>query len=180
MSLMAAWQKIRNNPINSDRWTQFKNNKRGYWSLWIFIILFVLSLLGELWINDKPVMISYQQHWYFPIVEDIPENQLGGDFDISTDYRDPYMVAQIEKQGWIIWPLVPFYFDSINFELSEAAPSAPSSINYLGTDDQGRDVLARLVYGFRISVFFALSLTFSSSLIGIFVGAIQGYYGRTH
>lgn len=177
MSLIAAWQNIRNNPINGDRWVQFKNNKRGYWSLWIFIILFVLSLLGELWINDKPIMVSYQQHWYFPIVEDIPENQLGGDFDISTDYRDPYMVAQIERQGWIIWPLVPFYFDTINFELTEAAPSAPNNINYLGTDDQGRDVLARLVYGFRISVLFALSLTFSSSLIGIFIGAVQGYYG---
>lgn len=177
MSLITAWQNMRNNPSNSERWAQFKNNKRGYWSLWIFIILFVLSLLGELWINDKPVMISYQQHWYFPIVQDIPENQLGGDFDISTDYRDPYMVEQIEKQGWIIWPLVPFYFDSINFELSEAAPSAPSNINYLGTDDQGRDVLARLVYGFRISVLFALSLTFSSSFIGIVVGAVQGYYG---
>lgn len=177
MALVIAWQKIRNNPINADRWAQFKSNKRGYWSLWIFLTLFVISLFAELWINDKPIMVSYQQQWYFPIVEDIPENQLGGDFDINTDYRDPYMVAQIEKQGWIIWPLVPFYFDSINFELTESAPSPPSSVNYLGTDDQGRDLLARLVYGFRISVLFALSLTFVSAMIGIIVGAIQGYYG---
>ena len=177
MSLVTTWLKMKHNPVNADRWAQFKSNKRGYWSLWIFLALFLLSLLAELWINDKPVMISYQQHWYFPVIEDIPEKQLGGDFDISTDYSDPYMVQQIEKEGWIIWPLVPFYYDSINFELTEPAPSPPDTINYLGTDDQGRDVLARLVYGFRISVFFALTLTFFSSIIGISVGAIQGYYG---
>jgi microcin C transport system permease protein len=177
MSLLNTWQEMRNNPVNADRWLQFKNNKRGYWSLWIFLILFSASLLGELWINDKPIMVSYQQHWYFPLVEDIPENQLGGDFDITTDFSDPYMVDQIRKAGWIIWPLIPFYFDSINFELTEPAPSPPSDINYLGTDDQGRDVLARLVYGFRISVVFALALTLVSSVIGIIVGAVQGYYG---
>ena len=177
MSLLLNWQKMRRNPVNADRWSQFKNNKRGYWSLWIFSILFLLSLVAELWINDKPIMVSYQQTWYFPIVEDITEDKLGGDFDIITDYRDPYMVEQIEKQGWIVWPLVPFYYDSINFELTQSAPSPPDSLNYLGTDDQGRDLLARLVYGFRISVFFALSLTLVSSVIGIIVGAIQGYYG---
>ncbi|MFT7052774.1 MAG: microcin C transport system permease protein [Psychromonas sp.] len=177
MSLLNTWREMRSNPVNADRWLQFKNNKRGYWSLWIFIILFSASLLGELWINDKPIMVSYQQHWYFPLVEDIPENELGGDFDITTDFSDPYMVDQINKAGWIIWPLIPFYFDSINFELTEPAPSPPSDINYLGTDDQGRDVLARLVYGFRISVFFALALTLVSSVIGIIVGAAQGYYG---
>ncbi|WP_372880325.1 ABC transporter permease [Psychromonas sp.] len=168
---------MRNNPVNADRWLRFKRNKRGYWSLWLFLLLFLASLLGELWINDKPIMVSYQQEWYFPIIEDVPENQLGGDFDITTDFSDPYMVKQIEKQGWIIWPLIPFYFDSINFELTEPAPSAPNDINYLGTDDQGRDVLARLVYGFRISVVFALTLTLVSSVIGIIAGAIQGYYG---
>jgi microcin C transport system permease protein len=177
MSLITTWQRIKKNPINTDRWTRFKNNKRGYWSLWIFTGLFLLSLFAELWINDKPIMLSYQQHWYFPIVEDIPENQLGGDFDITTDYSDPYMIEQIEKEGWIIWPLVPFYYDTINFELTQSAPSPPDAINYLGTDDQGRDLLARLVYGFRISVLFALALTFISSLIGIIIGAAQGYYG---
>ena len=177
MSLVTTWLKIKNNPVNTNRWAQFKNNKRGYWSLWIFLILFSLSLVAELWINDKPIMVSYQQKWYFPIVEDVPETQLGGDFDITTDYSDPYMIEQIEKDGWILWPLVPFYYDSINFELTEPAPSPPSNINYLGTDDQGRDLLARLVYGFRISTLFALTLTFFSSVIGIALGAIQGYYG---
>lgn len=177
MSLLNTWQEMRSNPVNANRWLRFKNNKRGYWSLWIFLILFSASLLGELWINDKPIMVSYQQHWYFPLLEDIPENELGGDFDITTDFSDPYMTAQINKAGWIIWPLIPFYFDSINFELTEPAPSPPSNINYLGTDDQGRDVLARLVYGFRISVVFALALTLISSVIGIIVGAVQGYYG---
>jgi len=177
MSLVTTWLKIKNNPVNINRWAQFKNNKRGYWSLWIFLVLFSLSLVAELWINDKPIMVSYQQKWYFPIVEDVPETQLGGDFDITTDYSDPYMIDQIEKDGWILWPLVPFYYDSINFELTEPAPSPPSNINYLGTDDQGRDLLARLVYGFRISTLFALTLTFFSSVIGIALGAIQGYYG---
>jgi microcin C transport system permease protein len=177
MSLLLTWQKMRQNPVNADRWTQFKKNKRGYWSLWIFSILFSLSLVAELWVNDKPIMVSYQQNWYFPIIENITEDKLGGDFDIITDYRDPYMVEQIQKKGWIIWPLVPFYYDSINFELTQSAPSPPDSINYLGTDDQGRDLLARLVYGFRISVFFALTLTLLSSIIGIIIGAIQGYYG---
>jgi len=177
MSLVTTWLKIKNNPVNINRWAQFKNNKRGYWSLWIFLVLFSLSLVAELWINDKPIMVSYQQKWYFPIVENVPETQLGGDFDITTDYSDPYMIEQIEKDGWILWPLVPFYYDSINFELTEPAPSPPSNINYLGTDDQGRDLLARLVYGFRISTLFALTLTFFSSVIGIALGAIQGYYG---
>lgn len=177
MSLLAIKQKMKRNPVNADRWAKFKSNKRGYYSLWIFSILFLLSLFAELWINDKPVMVSYQNHWYFPIVQDIPENQLGGDFDIITDYSDPYMVKQIEKNGWILWPLVPFYYDTINLELTQSAPSPPDGVNYLGTDDQGRDVLARLVYGFRISVFFALTLTAVSSVIGIGVGALQGYYG---
>ncbi|WP_354625488.1 ABC transporter permease [Psychromonas sp. MME2] len=168
---------MKNNPINHNRWMQFKSNKRGYWSLWIFLTLFIMSLFAELWVNDKPIMVSYKNHWYFPIVEDITENRLGGDFDIHTDYSDPYMVQQIEKSGWILWPIVPFSYDSINYELTEAAPSPPSHINYLGTDDQGRDLLARLVYGFRISVLFSLILTFASSMIGVAVGAFQGYYG---
>ncbi len=177
MSLLLTWQRIKKNPSNHQRWAQFKANKRGYYSLWVFSILFLLSLIGEVWVNDKPIMVSYQSNWYFPIVQDIPEDQLGGDFDINTDYRDPYMVQQINKEGWMIWPLIPFYYDSINYELTSAAPSAPDAVNWLGTDDQGRDVVARLVYGFRISVIFALSLTIVSSIIGVIVGAIQGYYG---
>lgn len=177
MSLMSIKQKIMRNPVSADRWAKFKGNRRGFYSLWIFLFLFALSLVAELWINDKPVMLSYQGSWYFPIVQDIPENKLGGDFDITTDYSDPYMVQQIEKDGWIIWPLVPFYYDTINLELTQSAPSPPDGVNILGSDDQGRDVLARLVYGFRISVLFALTLTFFSSMIGIAIGALQGYYG---
>ncbi|WP_019616734.1 ABC transporter permease [Psychromonas ossibalaenae] len=177
MALLQTWQRMRSNPIHEKRWQQFKRNRRGFWSLWIFSGLFLLSLLGELWVNDKPVMISYQDQWYFPVIQDVPENKLGGDFDISTDYHDAYMVKQIEKEGWILWPLIPFYYDSINYELTESAPSPPNHINYLGTDDQGRDVAARLVYGFRISVFFALALTLCSSIIGVIVGAVNGYYG---
>jgi len=177
MSLLLTWQRIKKNPSNHQRWAQFKANKRGYYSLWIFSCLFFLSLIAEVWVNDKPIMVSYQSHWYFPIVQDIPEQSLGGDFDISTDYRDPYMVQQINKEGWMIWPLIPFYYDSINYELTNAAPSAPDSLNWLGTDDQGRDVVARLIYGFRISVIFALTLTIISSIIGVIIGALQGYYG---
>ncbi len=177
MSLLLAWQRIKKNPSNHQRWAQFKANKRGYYSLWIFSFLFLLSLVAEVWVNDKPIMVSYQSNWYFPIVQDIPEQDLGGDFDISTDYRDPYMVQQINKEGWMIWPLIPFYYYSSNYELTSAAPSEPDALNWLGTDDQGRDVVARLVYGFRISVIFALSLTLVSSVIGVIVGAIQGYYG---
>jgi microcin C transport system permease protein len=177
MYLSETWSNIRNNPVNVSRWLQFKKNKRGYWSLWLFTVLFALSLVAELWINDKPIMVSYESNWYFPIVENIPEKKLGGDFDITTDFTDPYMIQQIQKKGWILQPLVPFRFDSINFQLTEAAPSPPSNINYLGTDDQGRDLLARLVYGFRTSVLFSLTLTIISSVIGVIVGAIQGYYG---
>ena len=177
MSLLQTKLNSNKYSINGTHWHNFKKNKRGYWSLWIFSILFSLSLLGELWINDKPIVVSYQNQLYFPIIEDVKENVLGGDFDIVTDYRDPYMTSQIEKEGWIVWPLVPFYFDSINFELTQSAPSPPSRENWLGTDDQGRDLLARLVYGFRISVFFALALTLVSSVIGVVIGAIQGYYG---
>jgi len=177
MSLLITWQRIKKNPSNHQRWAQFKANKRGYYSLWIFSVLFILSLFAEVWVNDKPIMVSYQSNWYFPIVQDVPEYLLGGDFDITTDYRDPYMANKINQEGWMIWPLIPFYYDSINYELASAAPSAPDSLNWLGTDDQGRDVVARLIYGFRISVIFALSLTVISSVIGVVTGAIQGYYG---
>jgi microcin C transport system permease protein len=177
MSLLLTWQRMKRNPSNHHRWAQFKANKRGCYALWIFTILFLLSLIAEVWVNDKPIMVSYQSNWYFPIVQDVPENELGGDFDITTDYRDPYMVDQINKEGWMIWPLIPFYYTSINYELVSGAPSAPDSLNWLGTDDQGRDVVARLVYGFRISVVFALALTITSSVIGVIIGAVQGYYG---
>lgn len=164
-------------PMNQRRWQQFKRNKRGYWSLWIFSILFVVSLFAELIANDKPILVSYQGQWYSPVWVDYPETTFGGDFDTWTDYQDPLIADNINQNGWMLWPPIPFKYDSINYLLSEPSPSKPTSENVLGTDDQGRDVLARLIYGFRISVLFALVLTLSSSVIGITAGAVQGYYG---
>ena len=174
---MSAWSDMTSNPINQRRWQQFRQNKRGYYALWIFIALFGLSLFAEIIANDKPVLVYYQGEVYMPILRDHPETTFGGDFDTWTDFTDPYIQQQINAQGWMVWPLIPFSYQSINYALTEPAPSQPNQTNWLGTDDQGRDVLARLIYGFRISVLFALALTFSSSVIGITAGAIQGYYG---
>ena len=174
---MSAWSDMTSNPINQRRWQQFRQNKRGYYALWIFIALFGLSLFAEIIANDKPVLVYYQGEVYMPILRDHPETTFGGDFDTWTDFTDPYIQQQINAQGWMVWPLIPFSYQSINYALTEPAPSRPNQTNWLGTDDQGRDVLARLIYGFRISVLFALALTFSSSVIGITAGAIQGYYG---
>ncbi len=177
MGLRQTWQRIRQNPINHRRLLQFRNNKRGYWSLWIFLVLFGISLVAELVANDKPILINYQGQYYTPVFNTYQETAFGGDFEIEADYRDPFLVDQIEAEGWMIWPLVRFSYDSINYELTEPAPSRPSSVNWLGTDDQGMDVFARLLYGFRLSVLFALTLTILSSIMGVAVGAIQGYFG---
>lgn len=164
-------------PLKERRWQQFKNNKRGYWSLWVFLLLFFLSLFAEFLANDKPIVVSYRGQWYFPVVFTYTETEFGGDFDIETDYKEPYLKQQIEENGWMLWPPVRYSYDSINYQLSVPAPSEPSFENWLGTDDQARDVLARLIYGFRVSILFSLVLTITSSIIGILVGAIQGYYG---
>ncbi|MCE0555989.1 ABC transporter permease [Motilimonas sp. E26] len=175
--MMKWWSEVKSNPINQRRWQQFRANKRGYYSLWIFVFLFGLSLFAEVIANDKPVLVYYQQQLFMPIISDHPETTYGGDFDTWTDFSDPYIQQQINQDGWMVWPLIPFSYDSINYALTEPAPSQPDNVNWLGTDDQGRDVVARLIYGFRISVLFALVLTLSSSVIGITAGAIQGYYG---
>lgn len=166
-------------PLTKRRLHHFRQNKRGYYSLWLFLILFFLTLGAELIANDKPLIVSYQDSLYFPIVEFYPETAFGGDFETEADYRDPFVKELIEEQGngWILWPLIPFDYQTINYNLDQPAPSPPSTENWLGTDDQGRDVLSRLIYGFRISVVFALVLTFFSSLIGIAAGAVQGYFG---
>ncbi|RKF18633.1 ABC transporter permease [Alginatibacterium sediminis] len=177
MGLVTQWQKIRKNPLNQRRWTQFKNNRRGYYSLWIFCIMFGLSLFAEFIANDQPVVVRYQSQWHFPVLFDYSELDYGGDFEIAADYRDPYIQDLINAEGSIYWPLVRFSFDTINFDLKQPAPSPPSRVNILGTDDQGRDVFARLLYGFRISVLFSLVLSIASSIIGVTVGAIQGYFG---
>ena len=164
-------------PLTRRRLSNFKQNRRGYWSLWIFSCLFVLSLFAEFIANDKPLLVSFQSQLYMPIFQDLPETFFGGEFDSTADYKDPFVQELIRADGWIVWPLIPYTYDTINLDLPAPAPTPPDSENWLGTDDQGRDVLARLIYGFRISVLFGLILTFVSSVIGVVIGAVQGYFG---
>lgn len=165
------------NPINQRRWRGFKAHRRGFWSLWIFIALFFICLFAEFIANDKPVLVFYNSNLYFPIFKEYPETAFGGEFETETDYRDPFLQELIDEKGFTIWPLIPFADDTINYNLSVPAPAPPSADNWLGTDDQGRDMVARLIYGFRISVLFGLCLTLVSSFIGVAVGALQGYHG---
>lgn len=166
-------------PLNERRLANFKANKRGYVSLWIFMILFVVSLFAEFLANDKPIIILTQDKTYWPIFKSYAETEFGGDFETEADYRDPYVQDLIEgdAEGTMIWPPIRFSYDTINYELDGPAPSPPTWVNLLGTDDQGRDVLARVIYGFRLSVLFGLVLTILSSIIGIAAGAVQGYFG---
>ena len=159
------------------RLDNFKANRRGYYSLWLFLVLFGLSLPAEFIANDKPLLVRHKGTFYFPVLSAYPETLFGGDFETEAEYRDPFVQELIEKDGWIVWPPVPFRYDTINYELKHPAPAPPSTQNYLGTDDQARDVTARLIYGFRLSVLFALALTAFSSVVGIAAGAVQGYLG---
>lgn len=159
-------------------WRRFKANRRGYISLWLFSILFVLSLFAEVLSNDKPLIVSYQDSIYFPILKTYPETAFGGDFETETDYLDPFIRQRLTSNGnWAIYPLNPYRYDTINYFSEAQNPAAPSAENLLGTDDRGRDVLARLIYGFRLSVLFALVLTVIGTAIGILAGALQGYFG---
>lgn len=165
-------------PVNYRRWLNFQANRRGFWSLHLFLILFVVSLFSEFVANDRPLLIRYDGGYYVPVLQVYAETEFGGDFETEADYRDPFITELIEeKDGLIIWPLVPFSYDTINYDLEVPAPAPPSAVNWLGTDDQGRDVVARVLYGFRISVLFGLCLTILTSFIGIFAGAVQGYFG---
>lgn len=164
-------------PLAQRRWDNFKANRRGYISLWIFLLLFTVTLVAELIANDKPILLSYQGEYYFPVLEAYSETTFGGDFKTEAEYRDPYVRELINKDGWMLFAPVPYDYSTINYDMQRPAPSAPDSTNYLGTDDQGRDVLARLIYGFRISVLFGLTLTIFSAVIGIAAGAVQGYFG---
>ncbi len=165
-------------PLTQRRLQQFRANKRGYWSFWVFLALFFICLGAELISNDKPLLVKFENSYYVPILKVYAETEFGGDFQTEADYRDAFVQDLIkESGGWMIWPLIPFSYDTINYNLQEPAPSAPTSDNLLGTDDQGRDVLARVIYGFRLSVLFGLILTLVSSVIGVIVGAFQGYYG---
>ncbi|MCL4120176.1 UNVERIFIED_CONTAM: hypothetical protein GTU68_040920 [Idotea baltica] len=164
--------------INQRRFEQFKAHKRGWWSLWIFLVLFTLSLGAEFIANDKPLVIHYDHEWFFPVLKRYPETVFGGELPLQANYKSPYIQDLIKKKnGWMIWPLIPFDYSSINYNLKVPAPAPPSWENLLGTDDQGRDVLARVIYGFRISILFALILTILSSILGVTAGAIQGFYG---
>ena len=164
-------------PLNRRRIENFKANKRGYWSFWIFIVIFVLSLFAELIANDKPLLIYFEGAFYSPVVTVYPETAFGGDFETEADYSDPYLIELIKKGGWMIKPIIPYSFDTHVTNLPGPAPFEPTAQNWLGTDDQARDVLARMIYGFRISVLFGLVLTVLSSIVGIGVGAVQGYFG---
>jgi microcin C transport system permease protein len=187
-------------PLNQRRWQNFKANRRGYWSLWIFLVLFVLSLFAEFIANDKPIVASYKGEILFPVLVDYPEEKFGGFFAV-TDYRDPVISEEIEANGWMVWPPIRYSYQTVNNDIPEAAPAKPSWLyeadtrcsryfegasdpactvgnwNWLGTDDQARDVLARVIYGFRISVLFGLVLTLASAVIGVSAGAVQGYFG---
>ena len=164
-------------PINQRRLAQFKANKRGLWSFWIFIALLLLCLGAEFVANDKPLLLKFDGGYYAPIFKNYPETTFGGDFETEADYRDEYVDELINEKGWMIWPPIRFSYDTINYNLPTPAPSGLTSENIFGTDDQGRDVAARVIYGFRISVLFGLALTVISSIIGITAGAFQGYYG---
>jgi microcin C transport system permease protein len=188
-------------PINKRRWQNFKANGRGYWSLWIFLALFLLTLFAELIANDKPLMVRFDGKTYFPVAFTYTETDFGGEFETAADYRDPYLRKLIdEKGGTIIWPPIRYSYNTHNLDLPTPAPSKPTwmlteaeckpvverkglsgcrdlEYNWFGTDDQGRDVVARLIYGFRLSVLFGLIVTIVSSVIGITAGALQGYFG---
>ncbi|HMN84688.1 MAG TPA: ABC transporter permease [Bauldia sp.] len=187
-------------PLNRRRWRNFRANRRGFWSLVIFLVLFVTSLFAEFLVNDKPLVISYKGEILFPVFNNYPESKFGG-FLATTDYRDPFIQDEIRSNGWMVWPPIRYSYRTVNNELPEPAPSRPwwmmtldercaaypegvadvnctlGNWNWLGTDDQGRDVVARLVYGFRISVEFGLTLAIISSVIGVLAGAVQGYFG---
>lgn len=175
----------RMSPLAQRRWQNFKKNRRGWWSLWIFLVLFILSLGVEFIANDKPIVVSYDNELYWPVFKSYPETAFGGDFDTEAEYRDEFVEELINEKGWMLWPVVRYSYDTINLASSIPAPAPPfwtlekadGVDNWLGTDDQGRDVLARVIYGFRISVLFGLTLTLFSSIIGVAAGAVQGFLG---
>ena len=194
-------------PVNQRRWDNFRANKRGFWSFWIFLVLFVLSLFADFIANDKPILVSYKGELLSPVLVDYPESKFGG-FLAVTDYKDPVILDEIKANGWALWPPIRYSYDTVNKDyprrksadglclgypapppwaaeqpLCEAPPDQMQrfhtlgNTNWLGLDDQGRDVVARIIYGFRISVLFGLALTILSSIIGVAAGAVQGYFG---
>ncbi|MFT0170702.1 ABC transporter permease [Paraburkholderia mimosarum] len=159
-------------------WQRFRAQPLGYWSLVIFVTLFAISMLGEVLANDRPLVVRYDGQYYFPIVKDYPETIFGGDFPARTNYLDPYIRQRLESNGnFAIYPPNHFHYDTIDYFAARPYPSAPSATNWLGTDQFGRDVLSRLLYGFRLSVLMALALTVSGVALGVLTGAVQGFYG---
>ena len=164
-------------PLNQRRLANFRANRRGYLSLWIFAAIFTLTLFAEVIANDRPLLVRYDGRFFFPVLIDYPETTFGGFFPTTTVYHDPEVQALINAKGWMVWPPIPFSYQTVVKNLPVPAPAPPSWRNLLGTDDQARDVLARVIYGFRLSVLFGFTLTIISSIIGVAAGAVQGYYG---
>ncbi len=165
------------NPIVRRRMRAFRSNRRAFWSLWVFLFLFLSSLGAEFIANDRPLLVYFDGAFYAPVVKAYPETVFGGDFETEAAYRDPYVQDLIRAKGWMLWPPIRYSYRTINYDLPVPAPAPPSHENWLGTDDQGRDVLARIIYGVRLSVLFGLTLTLASSVLGVLVGAVQGYHG---
>ncbi|MEQ1245642.1 ABC transporter permease [Acinetobacter soli] len=164
-------------PVMQQRLARFKQNRLGFICLIVFAVIFVLAIFSELIANDKPLVVKYQQSYYFPVIQSYPETTFGGVFETETDYKDPAVQQLIDRDGWALWPVIPFSYQTPNLELAVPVPSPPSQQNWLGTDDQGRDVLARILYGLRVSLLFGFALTLCAAFIGILIGALQGYYG---
>ena len=172
------WHGVRLSRLTRRRWENFRANRRGWWSTWIFMALFAVTLPAEFTANDRPLFVWLDGRMYTPVFSTYAETEFGGEFETEADYRDPYFARLVtDGEGWVLWPPIRYGNRTVNFDLRRPAPSPPSTDNWLGTDDQARDVLARLIYGFRISVLFGLCLTFFSSLVGIAAGAVQGYFG---
>jgi microcin C transport system permease protein len=168
---------LRITPLTQRRLQNFRKNARGHWSFWIFTVLFLLTIPAEFIANDRPLLVVYEGGLYFPVLKSYAETEFGGEFETEADYRDPYVVDLIQQKGSIVWPLIPYRYDTVITDLDEPAPSPPSAKNWLGTDDQARDVVARGIYGFRISVLFGFALTALGTVVGVFAGAVQGYFG---
>lgn len=164
-------------PLMKKRWHVFTNNKRSFFALIILAGILFLSVLAPILAHDKPLVVSYKNQLYFPMIQTLPDTVFNGDLPTEADYKDTYTVSQINKNGWMIMPPIPWHYDTVDYFSVEPVPSAPSARHFLGTDDQGRDVAARLIYAVRLGLMFGLTLTFFSALIGIFVGAVQGYFG---
>ena len=165
-------------PLNQRRLAIFRGHRRGWWSLWVFLALFALCAAAEFVANDRPLLVRYDGRWFVPVLRDYSEDAFGPDFlPLQADYTDPDLAQAINARGWMLWPAVPFSYGSIVKGLPSSPPTPPSWRNLLGTDDQSRDVLARVIYGFRISVLFGFTLTIISSVVGIAAGAVQGFYG---